>query len=168
MLDQTPSPYQIRKVHRRSLAAHDQDVASTTAACLRFWRHRHHMADLPVAHLALFPQLSDPLQLSDWLATHATPAQRLHTRAHRVDDFVWWTGRGPGRFVVCQGEQPGVRLAYWDPLDGDYYWHALADFPHEPTSGLQDLVVRPARAGILASAPVMRHRSGWRAWLLGA
>ena len=67
--------------------------------------------------------------MAQWLAQqgHAAEVRPLRHADYHVNDFLWWhaPGEGPARFVMCTGEQPGRRLAYWDPFTGRSHWRDL-------------------------------------------
>jgi hypothetical protein len=139
----SPSEHEQRTAHYRSLVpGHQASVADTTAAAIRFWRHRRQLGDVPHQVLAANAYLSDPLTVVEWFRQHGWPAQALHTGSHQMDDLVWVDDERGARFVVCQGEQPGLRMGYWDPLDGAYHWVLLAQL-RTAEGPLRQLVVRP-------------------------
>lgn len=165
MLPEHPTPFELQRAKLASFATSNPDASATAAACMRALHHRQGWDDLDGEEAGGLAGVGCAQSLAQWMQARGHDAHAAPAHDYQVDDILWWQTPDEGypRFVICRGEQPGARVAYWDPMTGQARWHHLNE--GAPGTGAEDHRVRIKTP--VPPPPPMRLRTGWKAWLLG-
>lgn len=163
-MQDVPTLFEQREARLRTFATTSVTVEASVVACLRAMHHRNGWDDLGADDVRSLVGVTRPDALAGWLQHRGHDARVEPVDQYRVDDIVWWAHpqAGAARFVICRGDQPGRRVAYWDPYTGQAHWQLLDE--GAPGQAPDELRVRIHRA--VPPPPPQRPR-GWLGRLLG-
>lgn len=159
-----PTRFEQQEARLRTFATANETVDASIIACLRALYHLNGWEDLGSDDVRSLVGVTRVEDLAQWLRARGHDARVEAVDQYRVDDILWWMAppTGPARFVICRGDQPGRRVAYWDPHTGQAHWHLLEEqAPGQASGEVRVRIYRP-----VPPPPPRRPRS-WLGRLLG-